>query len=66
MTKDQPISVAKEQCGMVGVNSMLMRQVSWFKDSTLTPSSYTICSCSNVSGFSGSRISRIKSETPQK
>ena len=63
--KYKPISVAREQCGIVGQNSMEITHVLEFNGFTFTPSSHTMLSCSRVSGLSGSRMSRIKSAHAQ-
>ncbi|KAG5463649.1 MAG: hypothetical protein BJ554DRAFT_5713 [Olpidium bornovanus] len=54
----RPISVAMEQCGIVGVNSTRTRLRS---SSTVMWSAWATFSCSSVSGCSGSLIDRMSS-----
>lgn len=61
-----PISVASEQWGTVGLYSTLNTgTLSAVGSFTKIPSSYTTFKSSSVLGFSGSRIVRKKSKTPQ-
>lgn len=55
---DNPISVAIEQCGIVGVKLTLISLRSLF---TMIKFCWTTCSSSSVNGCSGSLIARIKS-----
>lgn len=56
-----PIRVAREQCGTVGENLMIIRYSSSPRSWTSTHFSVTTSSSSRVLGFSGSRIVRITS-----
>lgn len=60
-SKTIPIKVANEQCGTVGINSILIKNVSSWNGSTCTPFSQTTFSCSSVSDFSGSWMDLIRS-----